>query len=354
MNENSLENKTFVIKKLDDLRGLDLSKKDLRNISVDVLITTEFDSGTTWPSKEKLPANFDPNVILENGKKPGLGLKELHKQGTTGRGIHVAIIDQELDLKHHEYIDNIVSAEQIGEPSDGEVSMHGPAVASFFVGKNCGVAPEASLHYFSVPSGDYSNWEFYTNSLYEIINYNKTAEDKDKIRVVSVSIGYNPAVGGNLENWKDAIQIAKNSGVVFIDSNVIADSNFTGGGSSSDKDNINTYEPWLAVDDSNKEKGISTSWNKDRIIIPSDFRSFASSWNKKNEDGPDEYCFNGVGGFSWAIPYLAGIFTLMLQINKNLKIEEMVKIINETTSVNEKGLKIVNPKGIIDKVSSIT
>ena len=42
----------------------------------------------------------------------------------------------------------------------------------------------------------------------------------------------------------------------------------------------------------------------------------------------------------------------MLQVNKNLKMEEMVKIIHDTVFVNKNGLKIINPRGIIDTVKS--
>jgi len=42
----------------------------------------------------------------------------------------------------------------------------------------------------------------------------------------------------------------------------------------------------------------------------------------------------------------------MLQVNKNLKTEEMVKIIQDTAFTNKDGLKIINPKGAIESVKS--
>lgn len=69
-----------------DNLGEKLKNADLRD-KYDVLITCIFDSQTPWPPKEKLPPNFDPNKILEAGKDPGLGIRDLHKQGITGQGV---------------------------------------------------------------------------------------------------------------------------------------------------------------------------------------------------------------------------------------------------------------------------
>ena len=82
--------------------------------------------------------------------------------------------------------------------------------------------------------------------------------------------------------------------------------------------------------------------------MPADYRTVASSVNKSGE-----YCFYGRGGISWSIPYLAGLCSLMLQVNKNLKMEEIVKVIQDTAFINKDGLKIINPKGAIESVKNI-
>jgi hypothetical protein len=58
--------------------------------------------------------------------------------------------------------------------------------------------------------------------------------------------------------------------------------------------------------------------------------------------------YNGKGGISWSVPYLAGLFALALQVNPKLQREELAEIISESAAVNKKGLRIVNPKDIID------
>lgn len=354
MKENTFE-RTQEVKRFDDFRGLDLSSKDFRNVSVEVLLTTDFDNQTKWPNKKKLPDNFKPKVILEMAKNPGLGLRDLHNQGITGKGINVAIIDQKLDVNHKEYSDNIIDYKEVDSENE-DISMHGPGVASLFVGKNCGVAPEAKLHYISVPSGDNSNWESTTEALKNIINFNSKAEEKEKIKIVSYSNGYpNPAFKGDLKKFEDTVNEVRKNGIIFMEANSFFDLNFIGGGSmDSDKEDVNKYKLWLAIE--NKIKmfdDINSSWNtKNRIIIPCDGRTVASSWNKKEKEGLGEYCYMGRGGVSWSIPYLSGIIALMLQVNKNIKLEEMTKIIQDTVHVNEEGSKIINPSAAIESIKN--
>ena len=76
------------VKQFEDLRavmlkrrGKDLSSMDLR--ACDLLRNT-FDTFTPWPSRDMLPKGFDAGRVLEWGKRPGLGVRELHRRGVTG------------------------------------------------------------------------------------------------------------------------------------------------------------------------------------------------------------------------------------------------------------------------------
>ncbi|MCP4146723.1 MAG: hypothetical protein GY757_03140, partial [bacterium] len=69
-----------------------LYQRDLRKYG-DTLKYCSFDTATPWPPKNKMPAGFSPEDIIETGKSHGLGIKSLHSQGITGKGIKVAIID---------------------------------------------------------------------------------------------------------------------------------------------------------------------------------------------------------------------------------------------------------------------
>ncbi len=96
-----------------DLRLADMSGLDLRK-SGDVLMKyASFDTDTRWPKQK--PTKYDPRRILELGKNPGLGVRALHEAGITGRGVHVAFIDQSLLLEHEEYKGRLLKYEEIGQ-----------------------------------------------------------------------------------------------------------------------------------------------------------------------------------------------------------------------------------------------
>jgi len=236
------------IAQFEDLRGKDLSTKNLVDVPVDILRTTEFDTETIWPEKEKLPKNFDPEKLLEESKNPGLGIKELHEQGITGQGVVVAIIDQKLDIGHPEYKNSIIDYKEYDEAGKEEVSMHGPAVASLLVGKDCGVAPGARLVYKATPSG--RSFLSEAQALKDIIEDNKNVPQNEKVRVVSCSIDYmleNPETG--LDEWVNALGKAKEAGIFVVDvgGNQI-DIPFSGGGSPENKNDFENYLSWLRED----------------------------------------------------------------------------------------------------------
>ena len=382
------------ISRFEDLRNKDLSDQNLSKIPIEVLQTVDFDTETIWPEKDKLPNGFNPKKLLEKSKNPGLGIKKLHEQGITGQGVVVAIIDLKLDINHSEYKDSISDYQEYDEAKNEPISMHGPAVTSLLVGKDCGVAPGAKLVYKAVPSDHY----FYGGSkaLNDIIENNKHIPQNEQVRIVSCSIGYmidNPEPG--LDKWIKTIQKAQEAGIFVIDvGGDKIDIDFTGGGSPENKDDFESYRPGLAyndekedinklildkliaegnidkilewiketskdellnISDSDLRKKIETHLaelkNKmaTEIIVPSDYRTMASSWSKEGQ-----YMYNGKGGMSWSVPYLAGLFALALQINPNLQKEEIAEIIKKSAVVNNKGLKIVNPEGIIELVKEKT
>jgi RNA polymerase sigma factor (sigma-70 family) len=201
----------------EDLRGVvlemkrkDLIQLDLRNAD---LAKTTFDSFTQWPASERLPEGFDPDKVMEWGKYPGLGVKQLHDQGITGKGVHVAIIDQPLLLDHMEYRDQLASYTEI-QTGDPGPQMHGPAVASLLVGKTCGVAPEAILHFWAEPSWK-RDYQYRCTALEQIIQYNKGKEKSEQIRIVSVSKGFSHDEP-NLDRWKELLKEARRNGIYVI------------------------------------------------------------------------------------------------------------------------------------------
>jgi subtilisin family serine protease len=182
-----------------DLRSADLTNQDLSG-SIDALRHVNYDSKTKWPAANLLPAGFTPKKMMDIGKNPGLGIRKLHKQGITGKGIGIAVIDQGLLVDHIEYKDQLRYYEEIEGVQGFPASMHGPAVASLAVGKTAGVAPGADLYFISAsPCMDKKAGEqqaTYTvacdaDALRQIIAINQKLPDDRKIRVVIIAMGWN-------------------------------------------------------------------------------------------------------------------------------------------------------------------
>ena len=112
-----------------DFAAIDLTRSDLRALNLrneGALLRAEasFDSLTAWPIEPwKKPVGFHPRAILEEGKNPGLGVRELHKRGITGKGIAIGIIDQDLLLSHTEYNERLRLYEVVD--GFGYPQMHG-------------------------------------------------------------------------------------------------------------------------------------------------------------------------------------------------------------------------------------
>lgn len=328
-----------------DFRGQDLSDFDLNNFTPEILETSNFNTKTKWP--KKVPEGFDPNKILEEGKNPGLKLRELHKEGITGKGINVAIIDQELLLDHEDYKENIEYYDH--EEGKHDRSMHGVAVSSLLVGKNCGIAPNSKLHYFAVPQN--TKVSDIGSALKKLIEHNEHLPKENKIKIVSISKGL---VGMKDQDPKEEADIlnmikeAERNGIMVVSVSMKKsgdDFDFLGIGTASEnKDDFDNYKNWLSL----KARRIETSPEKKEknIFVPSDHRTMASFVGEK------EYQYNGKGGISWSVPYLAGVFALALQVNPDLTKKEILEKIKQTAIPNKEGLKVINPMGLIKLIKS--
>ena len=333
------------MKDFTDLRGKDLSEKDLSTSPAETLFRSYFDTETVWPAQEKLPEGFDPEVAMEEAKNPGLGVRELHKEGLTGKGVHVAIIDQLLPpLGHSEY--SLTNFQNLVDTDEEGASMHGPAVASILVGKNCGVAPEASLHYFAIPGG-HPDFAFCANILKGIISNNEKVSPDEKVKVVSCSFGPNKEnKKPGLDSWIEMIKVAAEKGVSVVYGKGIGELEIMGGGSHKDREDFESQELWLRLKNLSEKEEAEILAN--RVLVPSDYRAFASAWNKD-----EQYMYSGGGGISWSIPYLCGIFALGLQVKPDLTPEQLIQAVKDTVYTNKKGIKIINPKAFIEKVKDI-
>jgi len=301
-----------------DLRSVDLSKMDLTANLLDLLFS-DFDSKTKWPGVDKLPEGFAPAAIMEAAKNPGLGMRFLHEKGITGRGIGIAIIDQALLVDHTEYAKQVQVYEEDAEGGEvGEWSMHGPAVASIAVGKTVGVAPQADLYFiasgFCVKNNS-TDFTCLARDVRRIIEINKGLPQDRRIRVLSMSIGWSQGEPG-YDAIVAAVNEAKAAGIFVVSSSLYETYGwfFHGLGRNplADANDFQAYGPgsWWQTDF--YENGLPT----DALMVPMDARATASP------TGLNDYAFYGQGGWSWSIPYIAGMYALACQVKAEVTPEE--------------------------------
>jgi len=304
-----------------DLRGRDVTGLSLAG-RLDDLLHADFDSVTKWPGE--LPEGFDPERIMELGRDPGLGIRQLHEQGITGKGISIAIIDQCLLVDHAEYQDRLRHYEEIHNQEERS-TMHGAAVASIAVGKTVGVAPGADLYYIAETHGNFTltgfAWDFgwLAKSVDRILEINETLTDGEKIRVIAMAIGWNAEQKGYQE-IVDAVERAKQAGIFVVSSSLRTtyDGRLTFHGLGrepyADPNEAESYGPgsWWASSfyEGKAPAGANT------LLFPMDSRCTASP------TGTNDYVFYSQGGWSWSIPYIAGLYALACQVKPEVTPDE--------------------------------
>jgi subtilisin family serine protease len=312
-----------------DLRGYDLSALDLRN-SLPDLQQAVFDDHTVWPPAERMPPEFYWQRLMELGRNPGLGLRDLHKAGLTGEGVSIAIVDQPLLVDHQEYVDRLKLYEEINVTAGTPAAMHGAAVASIAVGKTVGVAPLADLYYIGSWTGDFGvgdsdftfNFAYYAQAVRRILAINKELPAQRRIRAIAMQIGWSPDQKGYAD-IAAAVNEARAAGVFVISSSLetVYGFKFHGLGRDPmvDPDRFESYLPgsWWA------EAYFAAPFS-DRLLVPMDARTTASP------TGNGDYVFYRRGGWSWVTPYLAGMYALACQVDPTVTPERFWRLAMQT------------------------
>jgi len=307
-----------------DLRSYDLSTLDLRDSMSDLMYAT-FDERTIWPPDDRMPEGFDWWRIMELGKDPGLGVHSLHAQGITGQGVGIAIIDQTLLVDHQEYADQLRLYEETDDIVGGwlETQMHGPAVASIAIGKTVGVAPEADLYYIATAFFGRSDFTYLARCIQHILEVNDQLPTERKIRVISVSIGWAEGVMG-YDELMAAVEEAKSAGMFVVCANIEQIHGFKfhslGRFPLADPDAFESYEPGMY----RAKAFYAGQRTSDRLLVPMDSRTTASP------TGQSEYVFYRQGGWSWCIPYIAGLYALAAQVDPGITPERFWSLSIET------------------------
>ena len=331
-----------------DLRGCDLSALDLRTRASDLLMAV-FDTRTVWPPPGKMPEGFDPRRIMEIGKNPGLGVRSLHKRGITGRGVAIAVVDNPLFEPHAEYAARLRKHERINASAE-QAHFHGSTVLSIAGGETLGVAPGADLYFVS-------SWAFSdgqpdmtprAKAFERILEMNRALPEGKKIRVISMSQGWRSTQRGGAE-MNAAARRAKEEGLLVITSNISETHGFKfnglGRAPRADPDSFDSYE-------------INMLWAKgflerppapDSLFVPMDSRTGAGT------EGKTDYSFFRQGGWSWAMPYIAGLYALAAQVDPKItpdRFWELAMKTGRTTRV-KRGEQEYSLGPIVDPVALI-
>lgn len=330
----------FKIRKITSVSPFqDIRWKDLRKVGTkldpSLIKTLTFNEKTFWPKENKSYVTH----LLSAGKNPGLEIRNLHKQGITGKGVMVAIIDQNICLDHPEFKGKIKEYHDVGcnQPSNRS-SMTGPAVASLLVGDSIGTAPDAKLYFAAAPwwtldakyPADALNW---------IIDRNRTLPEGEKIRAVSVSgapSGLGSPFTKNNALWDSAYSRAVKADLIVID--------YT-------SNNGITYPCYSDIENPDSISRISIGYpgtnskaDPRRICVPASLRTVAEEYIQ------GEFSYQYRGGISWAEPYLVGVLAMGWQLRPDISGQEMIKLLYSSAYIKENGVKIIQPKVFVDSV----
>ncbi|MEJ2561877.1 MAG: S8 family serine peptidase [Anaerolineales bacterium] len=318
-----------------DLRSADVSGLNLTG-EWSVLQYAAFDSNTIWPTEDRMPPEFDKDLIMELGKNPGLGVRSLHARGITGQGVGIAILDQTLLIEHVEYADRIQLYEEINYEPEFPAAMHGPAVTSLAVGKNTGTAPGASVYYIAVnvtdpssmPSDMKRNFQYLAQGVRRIIEINRLLPASQKIRVISTSIGWNPEEIG-YEDITAAVEEANEEGILVISGRMYLTYDYRlywlGRYPYDDPDSFDSYGLCvLCAEVTPDDPALENS-----LLSPMDSRTVAGF------TGVEDYAYFSVGGGSWTMPYLAGVYALAVQVDPSITPDDFLELAVETGRVLE-------------------
>ncbi len=311
-----------------DLRAYDLSGMDLREFGEMLSHQSSFSSHTTWPTADRMPPDFDMQQILDLGRNPGLGVRSLHARGITGRGAGIAIIDQPLLTMHEEFGGRLRWYEVINPGLGNTASMHGSAVSSLAVGRTSGVAPEADLYYFSMGddllTGSLWQLHYVAQAIRRVLQLNEVLPAEDRIRVISISLGWNLYTGAGCYDVVAAVEEARAQGVLVVHTSMenVYGIGYMGLGRDplSDPDQFESYGPsaWW-------ESSFYAGWMAGRrIYAPMDSRTTADF------TGTSDYVFYRSGGLSWTTPWIAGVYALAVQVDPALTPERFLELAEQT------------------------
>lgn len=328
------ESSDNVIERIWQLVGADLRYTDMKEISKRVLQRCTFSTTTQFPNKE---LQDYANNLIRQGFEKGDGIDELHIAGLDGKGVHCAIIDQAFIPEHQECKDKLGKSIFIetNEPIE-ENLFHGISTMALFVGENIGVAPNSVLHYYY--SNNQENIDNLINHFNMIKEYNEKSKDEEKIQIIScsTSLSYICSISTDeqVQKFNSIKEELENQNIAIFDADFLRKF-FLRGNRVYDEigecvESI-SLDSRLCIDNNEREK----------IILP--YGGIVTPLIATE----NEYVYNGNISESWSIPRIAGVFAIARQIQKDIRVNEFVDILRNTSLENKDNFKIISTKNAI-------
>ncbi len=326
-----------------DLKNFDLSK-----LPKDLLYRISFSTMTKWPSKDKLPKDFDPKKLIDNAKTfKGLGVERLHTQGITGKGVTIAYIDKPFDTRHVEFNSEKIKYIPMG---NGIFDFHGYAVAARLAGQNIGVAKDIDLIYYAC-GGKSERYEYLDGLVYDELRSLKDIikrwENNERIDAIGMSgsIPYqislikDEKLKKQFETTYDKLKKKLDElGIPLIDSETFWDKGFS---------YCFKIDPKLPNDDKDNffDKFSAMSNSEKMSVIDAD-KCIPLAYTL------DGYKYeNFIGSASWSIPQVVGLYALAKQIDKEVTFDEFVDITRKTLDpANTNGTRLINSQNLMKEI----
>lgn len=300
-----------------------------------------------WPTPDKLPAGFNPTEILSKSKSTPEIVK-LRQSGKTGDGVNIAIIDHILDFRHPEISGRIESVHApVYKMKNTNPHFHASMVTGCAAGTETGVAPNASIHFFTCAKADENRATELKTVLTNIKTYITEHFFDKRIRILSFS---GTPMGASLEPSDELhiIELLKEIESMGVKIIICGDTyrkrtQYPESFSIAKHDFIPcTYDGPVIGDG-------RINYTTDVIGIPT---------NKRTTPGVSGFIYKKINGDSAAAPYLAGVFACALQGNEIFYTRpnwqsELNDIMQQTATEHPHGGKIINPTGIVERVSEI-
>ena len=292
-----------------------------------------------WPTPDKMPIGFNPQQYIDT-KKHQPETDALHQENITGRGINIAIIDSLFNPGHAEYKDKIkyFQGPLIKMSKDApKTEHHGSMVVGCAVGKTTGVAPDASVYYFTRAKTNQDRGRETIAVLKSVLEFNKKQSPKDKINILSCSWAPQQMTTNDAEYQQvmKLFQEIESTGVKII---------YCGGNKTKNSFAVSVAD-FLPT-----SKDTKTEYKNNIVYIPTNEKTIPFHTGG--------YLYQKIGGDSSAAPYLAGVYACACQGNQIFFTRpnwqnDLDTIMRETAIESEHGGKMINPAGIRERVTQI-